>query len=93
MRTKCKFATKVGHSRAAMYRASVFSAASDIEALVDAYGVTAITDIAMRVSAEIAHHGDSINNYNFNLWLNSLPLPAIRKQNNPENKRRSKRKS
>jgi len=87
MRTSAKPNAKLGQSAASMYRCSVRSAASDIEALVDAYGVHAIIQIANMVEQEIAVHGDSIHNWQYNIWLNQQPLPIIRKQNRPENKR------
>lgn len=91
MRTSHKPRAKIGISCANCYRASIKSPASDLEALVDAYGAAAISALAYRIEKEITEHGDSIHNGFFNIELNSLPLPAIRKQHNPANRARSRK--
>lgn len=89
MRTKAKPNSKVnGISCANAYRASVKSAATDLEGLVDAYGAMHISMWAFKIESDIKEHGDSIYNAAINSQLNALPLPIIRKQNRPENKRR-----
>lgn len=90
MRTHAKPIAKVGSSRALMYRSSVMSAMTDLEALVDAYGADALHTMINQIASDLAVYGDSINNSKYNIWLNTLPYPKHRKQNKPENKRRSK---
>mgnify|MGYP001580236503 CR=1 FL=1 len=87
MRTQSKIFAKPGHSKAAMYRSNVFSVASDIEAMVDAYGVEAITKYAQLIHDQLAEHGDCLHNGLYNHELNNLPLPRIRKQNKIKAKR------
>lgn len=79
-----------GISAANCYRASIRSAASDLEALVDAYGADAIMAYAFRIQHDIAQYGDSINNWQFNIELNAKPLPAIRKQNKTKGRKGKK---
>ena len=81
MRIEKKSHAKIGHAKALHYRTGVFSPMSDIEALVDAYGVDAIIKYARAAHNGIAKYGDSIHNGIYNLELNALPLPSIRKQN------------
>lgn len=73
---------KPGISTANAYRCSVKSAATDIEALVDAYGVEALIKVAKQIHDEIAVFGDSRNNGFYNSYLNDLEYPTIRKQHN-----------
>lgn len=81
MRMISKAHAKPGHSKAAMYRSGVFSPASDLEALVDAYGLDTVVEFATRIHADLVMLGDSIHNGMHNLELNLRPLPVIRKQN------------
>lgn len=84
MRTKSKPNTgKRGISTANAYRASVKSATTDLEALIDAYGVVAVIKLAQQLHIDIVEHGDSKDNGRYNIWLNSLPIPEIRKQHKP----------
>lgn len=90
MRTDSKLNAKLGHSKALGYRNGTFSAASDLEALVDAYGATALAQVIQAICDDLAMHGDSLHNGIHNNWLNSQPLPRVRKLNKPENKSKSK---
>lgn len=94
MRTKSKPNTgKPGISTANAYRASVKSAATDLEAMVDAYGLNAVILFATRIRDQIALHGDCLSNALFNSELNALPLPELRKQHNPANRAKSRKKA
>lgn len=81
MRTHSKPNAKPGHSKAAMYKCNLFSAATDIEALIDAYGEPALHQIIERIASDMRVHGDSIFNGQYNILLNALPEPKLRKKN------------
>ena len=86
MRIDAKPVAKLGHSMALGFRNSTFSAASVIEALVDAYGVDLVRHYVTQIGADLAEHGDSIYNSVYNSQLNMAPLPVIRKQNKRKRK-------
>lgn len=87
MRKDHKPVAKIGHARGVGYRNGLFSAGSDLEALVDVYNIDDLI-IAMRaIHSEIREHGDAINNGAINMWLNMQPLPRIRKQNKKKQKK------
>lgn len=82
MRTQVKaHAKQVGHSKAVNYRNGLFSVCSDLEAMVDAYGLDAVIKFATRIHNDLAEHGDSIHNGLYNIEMNLLPVPSLRKQN------------
>lgn len=82
MRTKAKSNAPGGNgiSAATAYRCGVKSPASDMEALVDAYGVKAVIEFANRIHGDLLVFGDSIHNGYYNMLMNALPLPKIRKK-------------
>lgn len=69
-----------GISKAAAYDAGVFSAASDLEGLVDRYGKDVLHKVIDLISEDIRKHGDSIYNAEINKWLRSQPYPKHRKR-------------
>lgn len=81
MRQTHKPIAKLGHSKALGYRASIMSPASDLEALVDAYGLEAIVKQARMIHAQLVKYGDSTINGLINGELNMLPWPTVRKLN------------
>ena len=82
MRTETKPNTKrIGHSKAVNYRNGLFSVASDIEAMIDAYGLAALIEYATLIENDMRKHGDSIHNGIYNQHMNQLPYPKMRKQN------------
>lgn len=82
MRTQAKGNAPYGQgiSKAAGYDVGVFSAASDIEALVDRYGKDVVHKIVDVVSEDLRKYGDSIYNREWNEWLKSVPYPKHRKR-------------
>lgn len=82
MRTKAKSNAPGGNgiSAATAYRCGVKSPASDMEALVDAYGIKAFIEFGERIHNDMLRFGDSIHNGYYNVLLNALPLPKIRKK-------------
>ena len=93
MRTASKAHAKPGHSKARMYRENVFSVATDLEAMIDAYGVEAVISFARKIESDIREYGDSIHNGIYNIQLNMLPAPLLRVQNKPENLKLKKRRA
>lgn len=78
MRTISKTIAKIGLSKASQYRNNVFSVASDIEAMIDAYGVENLISMACTINSDIKEHGHSIRNGAYNLRMNALPIPVMR---------------
>lgn len=69
-----------GISAATCYDSGIKSAATDLEALIDRFGKDVLHTIIDRISEDMREHGDSIYNYEYNIWLKSKPLPKIRKR-------------
>lgn len=78
MRTTSKPTAKPSQSRAALYD-DVFSACTDLEAMVDRYSAAVIAAAAFRLEHDIAKYGDSIFNREYNVELSRIPPPRIRK--------------
>jgi hypothetical protein len=82
MRTTVKANAKQGNvSKALAYRSGVFSACTDLEALVDAYGENVIIEMVGRIASDMRKHGDSIFNGEYNAMLNKMAYPELRKKN------------
>lgn len=91
MRTQVKaHAKQVGHSKAVNYRNGLFSVCSDLEAMVDAYGLDCVIEFATRIHHALIEHGDSIHNGLYNLEMNMRPIPRIRKQNKAKARKQRK---
>lgn len=81
MRTTSKPNTgKHGISTANAYRSGIKSPCTDLEGLIDAYGAADIIRYCMMIEMDIELYGDSIYNGAYNIELNMLPIPKIRKQ-------------
>lgn len=59
--------------------------------MVDAYGYEAIVCYAARIRNDLSEFGDSIYNGIYNIEMNALPFPKVRKLNKPENKSRRRK--
>lgn len=81
MRIHSKAHAVPGHSKAVNYRNGLFSVCSDLEAMVDAYGLAAVIEYATKIQKDLSTIGDSIYNARYNGEMNSLPVPRLRKQN------------
>lgn len=81
MREKAKANAPYGQgiSKASGYD-GIYSAASDIEALVDRYGKDVIHKIVDTISEDIRKYGDSIYNSEINSYLKTVPPPKHRKK-------------
>lgn len=90
MRYTAKPIAKLGISKAYAYRSSVFSFATDLEAMVDAYGAEAVAAFAMRIHHQFVEHGTSTINAAINIEANQLPFPKVRHKAVKKDKRRSK---
>lgn len=94
MRTTVKANAKQGNvSKAAAYRCGVFSACTDLEALIDAYGETEIKMMVERIASDMRKHGDSIYNGEYNAMLNAMPYPTLRKKNRSRSEQVSLKKA
>lgn len=88
MRTTSKPNTgKPGISTANCYRASVKSAATDLEALIDGYDIDILFKAMQLIRDQIAMHGVCDYNRHINEMLNSTPLPAIHRPIKPKAKK------
>jgi hypothetical protein len=80
MRILAKPNAKLGLYKGEQYRRSLFNPCSDLEAMLDAYGINAIMMYATLINDELIAHGDCTRNAAFALEMNTLPMPTIRKQ-------------
>lgn len=82
MRTQAKGNAPYGQgiSKAAGYDVGVYSAASDLEGLVDRYGKDILHRVIDVISEDIRKHGDSIYNAEINKWLKNAAYPKHRKR-------------
>lgn len=90
MRLTAKPIAKLGISKAYAYRSSVFSFATDLEAMVDAYGADNVSRFAWMIHEQFEKHGASLVNASINVDANKLPLPKVRRTKPKTDKRRSK---
>jgi hypothetical protein len=80
-----------GCSKAYAYRNNLDSPTNAMRALVDAYGITAVIQLANVCHNEIAIFGDVQDGGIKNTWLNSLPIPVIRVQPSSQPRTRKRR--
>lgn len=78
MRTASKSIAKIGLSKASQYRNNVFSVASDLEAMIDAYGAENLISMVCTINSDIKEHGHSVRNSSYNLRMNAFPIPVMR---------------
>lgn len=90
MRHHAKPIAKLGLSKATHYRSGLFSFASDLEAMVDAYGAAAIARYAHIITEQFELFGTSTINASINMEANALPFPLVRHKAPKKDKRRSK---
>lgn len=81
MRTQAKSNAPYGQgiSKASGYD-GIYSAASDLEALVDRYGKDVLHKVIDTISEDIRKYGDSIYNAEINSYLRTVPPPKHRKK-------------
>lgn len=69
----------MGISAASCYDSNVKSPATDLEALIDRYGLPSLMIAAVQLDRELTEHGGAQDNRAINAWLNSQPRPTPRK--------------
>lgn len=90
MRVIAKPMAKIGLHKAVHYRSGLFSFASDLEAMVDAYGAENVSRFALLIKEQFEQHGTSLINASINNDANQLPMPLVRHRAPKQDKRRSK---